>query len=274
MKVLTLLDNSKGEQKALKAEHGLSFYIETDSNIRILFDFGAGASAYENAVKMNVPLNRVDFAIGSHGHYDHAAGYPDFVKNGLKCKFITGEGFFNEKYAFDGNKATYLGTGFDKSFLLEHEIEYDICSDVFEFSKDCYVIGRFPRTHEMEQIPERFVLRMENAWKQDSFDDEICLAIEQEDGIVVIAGCSHPGILNILERVHKHFNKPLKAVIGGTHLVEAEEERVRKTIEEIKKMGVRAIGFNHCSGIRILDELREENDLKTFYLGSGDCIFF
>ena len=113
MKLTAIMDNHRSEQKALTAEHGLSFLLDTGTT-KILFDFGAGRAAYDNAVKLNVDLKSIDYAVGSHGHYDHGAGYPYFFEGGLNCPLITGDGYFEEKYAFDGMKATYLGCGFDE----------------------------------------------------------------------------------------------------------------------------------------------------------------
>ena len=69
IKIVTVMDNLAGEQKAIKAEHGLSFYVET-GDMRILFDFGAGRHALENALRLGIRPEQADFAVGSHGHYD------------------------------------------------------------------------------------------------------------------------------------------------------------------------------------------------------------
>ena len=71
MKITTVMDNRRGEQKSLTAEHGLSFLVETEKS-RILFDFGAGKAAYDNACKLNIGMENIQYAVGSHGHYDHA----------------------------------------------------------------------------------------------------------------------------------------------------------------------------------------------------------
>lgn len=272
MKIMTLMDNIAGEHKCMKAEHGLSFYVETDQ-ARILFDFGAGIHAFENAQKLNVQLPRIDFAVGSHGHYDHAGGYPTFAAHGLTCPLVTGEGFFEDKYALNGRKATYLGTGFGKDFLDENQIRYIQCGGALSLAEGCWVIGGFKRTWEFETIPRRFVIRREQGWVPDLFEDEICLALEDKGELVVILGCSHPGILNMLSRVKEHFSLPIKAVVGGTHLVEANRERTLKTIREMKTMGIGLLGFNHCSGELLREMMKAEQSLSTVYLGAGDCLF-
>ena len=66
-------------------------------------------------------MEDINYAIGSHGHYDHASGYPEFVKEGLRCPLYTGAGYFEEKYARDGVKATYLGCGFDETWMKKQD---------------------------------------------------------------------------------------------------------------------------------------------------------
>lgn len=272
IKLVTVMDNVAGEQKAMKVEHGLSFYIETE-DIRILFDFGSGIHALENAKRLGIRLEKVDFAVGSHGHYDHAAGYPHFVREGLCCPLITGKGFFHEKYAKNGPKATYLGNGFDPAFLRENGITHSVCKDILPLSDHCWAVGGFPRTHPFETIPERFVLREGEDWIPDHFEDEICLVVEEKGELVVIVGCSHPGILNILNRVKQHFSQPIRAVAGGTHLVEADRDQIHMTLHAMKEMGIGLLAFNHCSGNLLREMMAENSELNTVYLGAGDCLF-
>ena len=275
IKITTIMDNVSSAPKLLKGKHGLSFCVETES-CRVLFDFGAGKASWKNARKLGFRPEAADFAVGSHGHYDHADGLPFFVEHGLKCPFVTGAGFFRAKYDcrdLNGSKAAYLGCSFDEAWLMQHGISHRICDSVLELSEDCYVVGGFERFYEFETIPERFVLREEGRWIPDPFDDEVCLALKQQDGLVVIAGCSHPGILNILETVRKRFHSPVKAVFGGIHLNSAKEERVRKTVAGMKQMGIQRIGVNHCSGNLVQEILKEEAGLDICYLGAGDCLF-
>ena len=272
VKVTTIMDNKRGEHKALVAEHGLSFLVETEKS-KILFDFGAGKSACENAVRLNIGLENISYAVGSHGHYDHASGYPEFVRHGLSCPLYTAKGYFAEKYALNGLKATYLGSGFDEAWLNERNLEHRYCDGYLELEPGCYLVGNFERRYEFEQIPDRFVLRKNDKWEKDDFSDEICLVLDGTNGQTVIVGCSHPGILNILTTVQERFGKPIRAVFGGTHLVEADGKRIRITLDKMKQMGVGLIGFNHCSGEELQTIMSQETELKHCYLGAGDCIY-
>lgn len=170
-------------------------------------------------------------------------------------------------------KATYLGCGFDETWMKKQGLEHRICDGFLELEPGCYLVGSFERTHDFEQIPDRFVRRLDDQWIKDDFSDEICMVLDGEEGQTVIVGCSHPGILNILATVQKHFGRPIRAVFGGTHLVEADADRIRVTLDQMKQMGVGLIGFNHCSGEQLQQIMDQETQLKHCYLGAGDCIY-
>ena len=272
IKLVTIMDNVAGEQKSMVAEHGLSFYVETGET-RILFDFGSGSHTLENARKLGIRPELADFAVGSHGHYDHAGGYKAFVQAGLRCPLVTGEGFFREKYALNGPKATYLGAGFHSSYLKEQGILHQVCERILPLAGGCWVVGHMKRTRSFETIPERFVIREGEGWVRDDFKDEVCLVLENKGKLSVIVGCSHPGILNILDTVRERFTQPIGAVIGGTHLVEASPERTEMTVHALEDMGVGLLAFNHCSGPLMREIMSGRPGLNTVYLGAGDCLF-
>lgn len=269
----TLLENSLSRNRALHAEHGLSFLVETAGK-KILFDCSAGKAARRNAAKMHVSLEYVDYVVLSHSHYDHAGGYPDMVEHGVRAPLVTGPCFFEEKYARDGDKYVYLGCGFGPEFLEEKKIEHRICEGILTLFEGCHVVGGFERVYGFEKAPARFVRQTAGGMEEDSFPDEVCLVIEDARGLVVIAGCSHPGILNMLETVKRRFDRPVYAVFGGSHLVEADGARMEETIEKLQEMGVGMAGFNHCTGDDAQKRLAAcGKAMPCSHLKTGDCIF-
>lgn len=269
----TLLENNLSRNRALTAEHGLSFLVETGGK-KILFDCGAGKAARKNAEKMHVSLKDVDYVVLSHSHYDHAAGYPDMVSHGVHAPLVTGPYFFEEKYAREGGKYAYLGCGFGPEFLDKKGIARQVCEGSLTLFDGCHVVGGFERTYAFEKAPARFVRQTAAGMTEDDFPDEVCLAVETVKGLVVIAGCSHPGILNMLETVKKRLDMPVYAVFGGSHLVEADEERVKATMDRLRDMGIGIAGFNHCTGDAAQERMRGEGDKVAYsHPKTGDCIF-
>lgn len=273
MVLRTLLENNLSQNRALIAEHGLSFMVETE-NVKILFDCSAGSAARKNAKKMNVSLKDADYVVLSHSHYDHAGGYPDMADHGVLAPLITGPNFFEEKYAREGEKYVYLGCGFGPSFLTKKGVTHRVCEGCETLSEGCYVVGGFKRIHDFEKAPARFVRQTKDGMIADDFPDEVCLVLEREKGLVMIVGCSHPGILNMIESVRERFGKPVYAVFGGSHLVEADEGRLAETMRLLKDMGIARAGFNHCTGDAAQNRLSQCGDGVAYsHLKAGDCIF-
>lgn len=274
LRITALMDNLPSENKALIAEHGLSLLIEKD-DLSVLFDLGQGAHTLSNAHRLGRDISHPDAVVLSHSHYDHAAGFRDYTEKFGGCQLLyTGPGFFEPKYAFDGLKYTDLSCGFDEAFLEENHIRHEIVEDTKEILPGIYVVAGFPRTHDFETIPERFVKYKKDGsgFVQDDFSDEVCIVLDLQDKICVLAGCSHPGILNMITEVHRRFNKPVYAVFGGTHLVEADEERIGKTISCLRNMGLEVAGFSHCSGSTVEDMIHSDRSMQICHLGTGDCI--
>lgn len=273
LRITALMDNKPSEHKSLVNEHGLSYLIEGDG-YRILFDCGATAAPWHNAHRLGLSVSDLDAVVLSHSHYDHAAGYRDLIENGGGSSLLyTGPEFFCPKFAGDGMKYTDLSAGFDQSFLKKHHIAHQEVTGVTQIAPGVYLIASFPRVHPFETIPKRF-LRLTNAGMEpDDFRDEICLALEVGGKLVVLVGCSHPGILNMVQRVHNALGLPVQAVYGGTHLVEADESRIHATLTELQAMGLKVLGLSHCSGELAEQCLGADPSVLSCHMGVGDCIF-
>lgn len=269
--IKTLLENSGSRNRSLSFEHGLSFFVTVNEK-SYLFDCSGGDKFITNARKMNVDLSKIDTVICSHSHYDHSCGFLDLTRNFKIKKLFTGKNYFNPKYSFDGMKFTYLGCGFDEEYLKLNQIEHIICEDFIQLDENTYLVSNFKRNYEFEKSPDRFVIEKNNKVQKDNFEDEICMVIKTSKGLVVITGCSHPGILNILSTIKERFKSDIYAVYGGTHLVEADDERISKTLNEMKKFGIKILGFSHCSGEKIINLIKNDPNFLSCSLNTGDEI--
>ncbi len=274
MQLVTLIENTSGEHKGLYTEHGLSFYLETD-NIHLLLDFGESGRVLENAHKLNVPLDLIDYAVCSHSHYDHASGFHNIVSNLQVKQFVTGPYFWQPRYAFDGCKYSYLGASFGQTLLQQHQIQHKICNDLLKLADDCWAVGNFPRICPYETIPQRFVSKTDpDTFAPDLFEDEICLAVETGEGLAVIVGCSHPGVVNMLTTVHNRLQRPIVSVWGGAHLVEADSARIKLTADALRNLGVQRVGLCHCSGEQLLQLSQYIPEIECCRLSTGDMVVF
>lgn len=246
LKITTLIENLPDKDEKLHCEHGFSAYIEADG-MHILFDTGQTGAFAENAKKLGIGLSETDAVVLSHGHYDHTGGVPALLSVLKKeAGFYVGKEFFLPKYKYlEDGTWKYNGNPFEMQQL---PAPCYITEDVTELSENLYLMKNFARTNSFETVNPKFFIKTEGGYIQDLFPDEIALGIKTEQGLVLIVGCSHVGIVNILEHVKKQWNLPVAAVIGGTHLVEAGEDRLRETVKAFRNHGVKTIAVSHCTG--------------------------
>jgi 7,8-dihydropterin-6-yl-methyl-4-(beta-D-ribofuranosyl)aminobenzene 5'-phosphate synthase len=272
VKITTLIENRAGEHHGLEHEHGLSFFIEKDGSA-VLFDTGQSEKFIKNAEQLKVNLRLLDHVVLSHGHYDHSGGFRSLVELTDSFTLTIGEGFFNEKYGCEDNSCEYLGNNFNEQFLKEKGIAWQYAGEqCSEILPGIHVITSFPRIHEDETVNPRFKVLKEGKLQPDHFNDEVLLAIDTDPGLVVLLGCSHPGMKNMLECAVTLTGRPLYAVLGGTHLVEADEESLAFSLDYLKNAKLNVIGVSHCTGESAIEYL-SANEKRYFQNHTGSTLF-
>ncbi|BAH07576.1 MBL fold metallo-hydrolase [Clostridium kluyveri] len=275
MRIITLIENSLGDNKNLICEHGLSFFIQS-SEFNILFDTGKSENFIKNAHNMNIDLNKTNYIIISHAHYDHGNGLKSFTQNfTIRPKIILSEYFFlnGKKYYYNKNSAEndkklhYIGVNFDEKFLKENsfKVQY-ITLDETEIEKGIYVFTNFKSYYDFEKLNPNMKVKTNESFETDTFKDEICIGIDTPKGLLILLGCSHPGILNMIKSIEFKSNKNIFGIIGGTHLMEASENRIEKTVVEFKKMNIKILGPSHCTGASAYSKLK--NSCDNFFVNS------
>lgn len=253
-----------------KVEHGLSLYIETGDH-RILFDLGKSRLFLENAEKMGVDIASVDTVVISHGHYDHGGGLKHFLSHNSKAEIYVNEHAFEKHYSRrkDG-EITYAGL--DTNLLP---------NDRFIFTKECHLIDenlkllsgvrgkRFPPVAN-----ETLLMESEGYQVQDNFTHEQNLVIREGKTMLLIAGCSHKGIVNIVDHVRETEGRVPDAVIGGFHLhnpaweTDEDPERVAEIGRCLGTYGA-AYYTCHCTGQESYTILKDVMGEGIHYLATG-----
>lgn len=266
MTIYTLIENIEDDNKNLNFEHGFSVYITTE-NGNILFDTGESGNFIENASKIGVDLSKTDYLILSHAHYDHCGGVLKFYEKFSASKLLVSKYFFENSKKYRVNKSTkrYIGIDFDKETLDIKGVDISCLeSDIKEVLPNIYLVGNFERKTDFEPLNEE--LKVGEDLHTDDFKEEVCLVIDTSKGLFVIVGCSHPGIINILESIKKRFNKNIFGLIGGTHLKEADKDRILHTAELFNEYGIELLGVSHCTGDLAIEILKE--NCKNFFLNN------
>lgn len=273
VKITTLVENKKGEHLGLRNEHGLSFYIEKDG-ISYIFDTGESDAFISNAFKLGINPFDVDKIILSHGHYDHSGGVRYFFnkKEAVQnVEFVLHENFFDLKYAINGAQTEFLGNNFTEADIIKNNCTTNtISQDMERIGDGVYVISNFIRNSSEEIIKPRFKLLKDNELIPDNFNDEIMLAVESSKGWILIVGCAHPGIMNMIHTFQERLAGQLYAVLGGTHLVEANESCLVSTTKFFNDLSCDIIGVSHCTGSIAEDHLA--TNPRFFHNSTGSCI--
>lgn len=273
VKITTLIENNQDDNCLLYNEHGLSLYIEADGK-KIIFDTGQTGIFIENAKKLNIDLKGLDYVIISHGHYDHSGGFTSLVKEiDNPYKLVISEKFFDNKFSHKEKEYKYTGNSFDNNYLQDNNIQVDyVNEDMHNISENIVVVSNFERKTSFENLNDRFFVKINNNLEKDSFLDEISLAIKLKEGLLVILGCSHVGVVNILETLSKRTNMPIYGIVGGTHLVEADEFRLNKTIKYFKEKDIKIIAVSHCTGEKAIERLKNESKDRFLYNNTGNIL--
>lgn len=272
LKITTLIENDLGEVENLDTEHGLSLYIEVD-NKKILFDTGQSGNFIENAKKLGINLNNLDYVVISHSHYDHSGGFEKLVREyGNNFQLFLGESFFKEKYSESGGIYRYVGSPFNEDFLREKDIEREYVKDIKRLSENAMIITNFNRQEEYENINETMYIKEGEDYVLDKFEDEVSLVLNTDKGLIVIVGCSHPGIVNMLDTIIKKTGKDIYMLIGGTHLMKEDDEKINKIIDYLKEKQIQQIGACHCTGKHGETMLSQQIEDAFILNNTGDVI--
>ncbi|MBO8160511.1 MAG: MBL fold metallo-hydrolase [Thermosipho sp. (in: Bacteria)] len=242
MKIKILCNDSA--RKNFFYEHGLSILI----NDTILFDTGQSDVFIKNGKKLHVDFQKIEKIFISHGHYDHIGGLIHLQGKTKATVYIHKKALIPK---FSAKKFAGIPYDWSKiSFNIVY-IEQDTTID------NVHIINSIPANNEI--INKKFNVN----GKQDLFDDEINLIIDN----VLFTGCAHKGIENILKYAAKNYK--IKAVVGGFHLLDAPNERIKQIIELFKSYNLNVFPL-HCTGNNVIKILKKELNEKCIELKAGD----
>jgi len=272
MKVTVLIENSVVTllPTGLYAEHGLSMFVDT-GKYKILFDTGQTGKVVENAIKLGIDLKKVDFLVLSHGHYDHTGGLRAVLEYiGREIDVYAHPDVFASHWV-SASQERYIGIPFRKEELESLGARFHLIKDAKELVPGVYFSGEIPRVTPFEKVDERMFLKVGDKKEPDLIKDDASLFLKGERGIVVLLGCAHSGVINILEHAKSITGEEkIYGVIGGTHLSAASSKQIEETVIKFAQMELRLIAANHCTGLSVAAHLKEIFGSKFRFGGVGE----
>ncbi len=268
IRITTLSENTAG-LPGLLAEWGLSILVETD-DLKILFDTGASISVPHNASILGLDLSTIDNIVLSHGHYDHTGGLKEVLKHvGKPVEIIAHPDIWAKKYR-RGDGKHYIGIPFSKMDLQDHGASFTLSRKPVWITDNIVTTGEIPMTEAFESLDSNMSVLEDAVFNQDKLLDDRALIIKTSEGLAVILGCAHRGAINTLRHAQEITGVELiHTVIGGTHLINASEERVLRTAIALQEMGVQRVGVSHCTGFTAAALLAQQLGESFFLNNTG-----
>jgi 7,8-dihydropterin-6-yl-methyl-4-(beta-D-ribofuranosyl)aminobenzene 5'-phosphate synthase len=257
-KITILVDNNTLEQTGgpgavparLASEHGFSLWIES-GGLHILLDTGQGRSLELNAPALGVDLAKADVLVLSHGHFDHSGGVPYALRDAARASVYCHPAVVQDRYSVRDDKAEAIGMPEHARGALR-DLGTDRVRWVLgpaKLSEHMGLTGPIPRLTPYEDTGGPFYLDTAG-WRPDPLEDDLALWIRTERGLIVCLGCAHAGVVNTLDYIGRlNPGEEVRAVIGGLHLVNAGEERLKKTTDALLASEVPVVVPCHCTGV-------------------------
>jgi 7,8-dihydropterin-6-yl-methyl-4-(beta-D-ribofuranosyl)aminobenzene 5'-phosphate synthase len=267
MRVAVLSDNTTVKPDIM-AEHGLSLLVEKNG-AQVLVDTGASDLFLRNAEKLDISLRSLNMIFLSHGHYDHTGGLVSIMEK-TDAHAYAHPDLFMKRYV--RKKKENVGFPHAQSRLERGILDRVHLGAVPRSILGFHTTGEIPRTIAFEEPYPHFYRDAERK-KLDIIPDDQALYTSTSKGLVVFLGCTHAGLINTLQYIIEiSGEKKIHWIIGGTHLMNATERRLRETAEAMSGFDIDYISPLHCTGFKGLFFFLTRFKDKCRPLGCGDVI--
>lgn len=272
MKLTVLVDNNTLIDRYFLAEPAISLYTEQGGK-RILLDVGYSDIFIKNAQKRDIDLRTLDYVVLSHGHQDHTWGLDPLVRLYTESHV---EGIHHKRPTVLAHPFTFFSKKFDdmeigslisRDKLSEH-FTIELSKDPIWLTERILFLGEIERKNDFEgKNPIGSIIKSEGE-EPDYLYDDTALVYKSPQGLVIITGCSHSGICNIVEQAKKLCREErVMDIVGGLHLLDSSEEQLRGTLEYMKKLNPKQMLACHCTDLNSKIALSKVVNLKEVGVG-------
>lgn len=262
MQIVSISENTTLKE-GLLPEHGLSLFIKTENSQKILFDTGQSKNFVFNAEKLGLKINEIDFAVISHGHYDHGGGLDFFLKENHKAPVFINQGAFIERYSLKSTGFKFIGL----NPHLKDNPRFIKCGDLRKISDDIFLFsnvkGSFPLSKGCK------LLFSADKKTLDKFSDEQNLVITENSKTYLFAGCAHCGIVNIIEKFSCILGTLPDYVFGGFHLMKSDEKEVELLAKKLLTYSNTIFYTMHCTGKEQFEIMKKILGARIEYFSCG-----
>jgi 7,8-dihydropterin-6-yl-methyl-4-(beta-D-ribofuranosyl)aminobenzene 5'-phosphate synthase len=256
---VTVLVENTAQGRGVMGEHGLAFHVLAGGQ-GALFDTGQSGLVARNASLLGVDLSAVRAVALSHGHYDHSGGLRAVWEQAPDARLFVHPSALVPRFSRrPGGAARAVGTDpLTLQAIRCREADVVETRSVTAVLPGVFLTGEIPRVTEYEDVGGPFVLD-EAGIRPDPIADDQAMFFDTAEGIVVLLGCAHAGVVNTLRHIrHLGGGRPIRAVLGGMHLLVASPERMSRTVEALRSLDVKQLCPAHCTGAAATARLWQE----------------
>lgn len=273
MKLTVLVDNNTFIDRYFYGEPGVSYFVQ-DNDINILFDLGYTDLFIKNAGKMNINLDNIDYVVFSHGHIDHTWGLFHLIKvytektmekiHYNRPQIIAHPLTFCDKQASEDEE---IGSIITENKLSKH-FDMKLSKNPVWITSKLVYLGEIERKNNFENKTPMGKIQCKNNLIDDYVLDDSALVYKSSKGLVIITGCSHSGICNIVEYAKKICKDDrIVDIIGGFHLLNPTEEILRDTCDYLRENNISQLHPGHCTDLKSKIELSKAFSVKEVGVG-------
>jgi 7,8-dihydropterin-6-yl-methyl-4-(beta-D-ribofuranosyl)aminobenzene 5'-phosphate synthase len=278
-RVTVLCENAVYGNLGALAEHGWSVWLETPDGT-YLFDTGLGNSLLANAAYFRIPLADACSILLSHHHCDHTGGLLgalSAVRRGSGRERIPVHAhpdLFKDSFAEHDGNLTFIGVPHTRRALETAGADFRLETGWQEIGPGVWMTGEVPRTTDYE-LGDQAMKHYDAAGRIvfDPVRDDQTVVVDTPEGLFVVLGCSHAGLINILNYIVERTGKNrFHTIMGGTHLGPVGEEQVAGTIAALHKFDIGRLGVSHCTGPKVAARLANEFGERFFFCSVGTVV--
>ncbi len=275
---ITILCDNYIAASGLVGEHGFSLMIERDEE-KVLFDTGPGLSLPMNLDFLGKDLEKLSAVFLSHGHYDHTGGIKWVVEQAGGVEVVVHPAVFEKHMKLNapdsGEPPRSIGCPYSREELEALGASFRFVRQTSQIKPGLWFVTGIRRDPDRFPGDAKLVRPEGDELAIDPIEDDSSLLLETDEGPLLVLGCAHAGLLNILDYLRNEMGiDRLRGVLGGTHLMFYGPESLAAAIDELEKFSIPFIGVSHCTGIRAMIELSKHFEDRFVPASAGSVFEF